>query len=76
MSEAIRIVSAGQHNPMRAHERIKDFYDWSEITERTERVYEAVFESEPYDFWTRLHRCVWLISINVQYPYSPCHKNT
>lgn len=56
MSEAIRFVSAGKHDPYRAHERIKGFYDWHEITQRTELVYESAMESEPYDFWTRLHR--------------------
>ncbi|TBU31407.1 transferase [Dichomitus squalens] len=56
MSEAIRIVSAGKHDPYQAHERIKHFYDWQEITQRTEVVYESVMASEPYDFWTRLNR--------------------
>ncbi|KAM5532151.1 hypothetical protein V8D89_014176 [Ganoderma adspersum] len=56
MSEAIQIVSAGKHDPYKAHERIKDFYDWHEITQRTELVYESVMDSEPYDFWTRLQR--------------------
>ncbi|KAJ3007552.1 hypothetical protein NUW54_g3508 [Trametes sanguinea] len=56
MSEAIELVSAGKHDPLRAHERIKDFYDWREVTKRTEAVYESVLDSEPYDFWTRLQR--------------------
>ena len=62
MSEAIRIVSAGKHDPYQAHKRIKDFYDWHEITQRTELVYESVLDSEPYDFWTRLQRLVALLS--------------
>ncbi|KAI0634845.1 transferase [Trametes polyzona] len=56
MGEAIELVSAGKHDPFRAHERIKGFYDWKEITHRTELVYEAVLNSPPDDFWTRLHR--------------------
>ncbi|THH30564.1 hypothetical protein EUX98_g3623 [Antrodiella citrinella] len=56
MSEAIRIVSAGEHDSQRAHERIKGFYNWNDVTERTERVYQEVFKTEPYDFWTRLYR--------------------
>ena len=56
MSEAIRIVSAGKHDPLQAHERIKDFYDWKEITHRTEAVYESVMTTPPYDFWTRMQR--------------------
>lgn len=56
MSEAIRIVSAGKHDSQQAHERMKGFYDWSEISERTERVYQDVFATKPYDFWSRLYR--------------------
>ncbi|KZT24146.1 glycosyltransferase family 4 protein [Neolentinus lepideus HHB14362 ss-1] len=56
MSEAIRIVSAGKHDPIQAHERVKSFYDWGRIAERTERVYEAVVKSHPRDFWTRMQR--------------------
>ncbi|KAI0938480.1 hypothetical protein AcV5_000156 [Taiwanofungus camphoratus] len=56
MSEAIELVSAGKHDPQRAHERIKGFYDWAEIAERTERVYEAVLSSPPRDFWSRMQR--------------------
>ncbi|KAI0336722.1 transferase [Cubamyces sp. BRFM 1775] len=49
-------TSCSKHDPIRAHERIKDFYDWTEITRRTELVYESVLASPPYDFWTRLQR--------------------
>ncbi|RPD65745.1 transferase [Lentinus tigrinus ALCF2SS1-6] len=56
MSEAIQLVSAGKHDPHKAHERIKDFYGWREISQRTELVYESVMKSPPYDFWTRMHR--------------------
>ena len=60
MKEAIRIVQAGHHDPLKAHERIRDFYDWSNIAERVERVYENVLQTPPYDFWTRLQRCATL----------------
>ncbi|PCH44807.1 glycosyltransferase family 4 protein [Wolfiporia cocos MD-104 SS10] len=56
MSEAINIVSQGKHDPFRAHKRVRGFYDWGNITERTEKVYAAVLELEPYDFWTRMQR--------------------
>lgn len=56
MAEAIRIVKAGKHDPMKAHLRIKDFYNWGDIAERTEKVYEKVFNTLPYDFWTRMRR--------------------
>ena len=61
MSEAIRFVAAGKHDPLRAHELIKDFYAWSEITTRTEVVYESVMNTPPYDFWARMQRQVRLV---------------
>lgn len=64
MTEAIHIVSKGEHNPHRAHERVKEFYDWADVTERTECVYEAVFATEPYDFWTRMYRCVTILNFS------------
>ena len=56
MSEAIRIVQAGAHDPQRAHERIRGFYDWSEVADRVENVYTNVLRTPPYDFWTRMRR--------------------
>ena len=56
MAEAIRIVQAGQHDPLKAHDRIRGFYDWGNVAERAERVYEKVLETPPYDFWTRMQR--------------------
>lgn len=56
MSEAIAIVSKGIHDPMIAHRRVKDFYDWAQVTERTEMVYASVVKSERRDLWTRIQR--------------------
>ncbi|KAI0827160.1 transferase [Trametes gibbosa] len=56
VSEAIERVSTGKHDSAGAHERIKGFYDWKEITQRTETVYDSVMNSAPVDFWTRLRR--------------------
>lgn len=56
MSEAIAIVLKGKHNPMKAHERVKRFYDWGQVTERTEKVYNSVIKSERRDLWTRIQR--------------------
>ncbi|THH18290.1 hypothetical protein EW146_g2663 [Bondarzewia mesenterica] len=58
MSEAIRIVSRGEHDPHLAHERIKGFYDWSEVAQRTEVVYQNVMNSESHDLWERIKRQV------------------
>lgn len=56
MSEAITIVSQGKHDPWNAHERVKSFYDWFQVTERTEKVYESVIKSDQRDLWTRIQR--------------------
>lgn len=58
MSEAIRIVSQGKHNPIRAHERITQFYNWSRVAKRTEDVYNSILQTEPRDLWTRMQRSV------------------
>ena len=58
MSEAIELVQAGNHDPHAAHERIRGFYDWQDVAERVERVYENVLQTPPYGFWTRMQRYV------------------
>lgn len=56
MCEAIEIVSKGGHDPMRAHERVKSFYNWGDVTTRTERVYESVMASPERDLFERMER--------------------
>ncbi|KAJ6495404.1 transferase [Mycena sanguinolenta] len=60
MGEAIRIVSAGQHDPHHAHARIKTFYDWEQVTARTEAVYAAVLASPQIDLPERMRRTMSL----------------
>lgn len=60
MSEAIDIVTANKHDPIRAHERVRSFYNWGDVAERTEKVYDTVVQQEPYDFWTRMRRTLQL----------------
>ncbi|KAF5369536.1 hypothetical protein D9758_002630 [Tetrapyrgos nigripes] len=60
ISEAISIVSQGKHDPVQAHECIKSFYDWESITERVERVYEAVMKEEQRELWDRMKRTMQL----------------
>jgi phosphatidylinositol glycan class A protein len=54
--EAVRRVTAGEHNPRQAHERVRGFYGWEQVAVRTEQVYENVIVTPPKDFWTRLQR--------------------
>ena len=58
ISEAITIVKLGKHDPFKAHERIKTFYNWEEVTSRTEKVYDAVLKSRQMDLMERIQRCV------------------
>ena len=65
LSEAIHIVARGAHDPLEAHARVKEFYDWTHVAQRTEAVYEAVVRSEAVDFGTRVRRCVLPLSSSV-----------
>ena len=58
ISEAINIVKMGKHDPFKAHERIKTFYNWEEVTSRTEKVYDAVLKSQQMDLMERIQRYV------------------
>jgi len=60
VSEAVHIVSQGQHDPIAAHSRIRTFYNWEDVAERTENVYRAIKETEPIDLYTRMRRCLGL----------------
>ncbi|KAN0085692.1 glycosyltransferase family 4 protein [Tylopilus felleus] len=60
LSEAIDIVRWGTHDPLEAHARVKRFYDWTYVAERTEAVYDAVVRSEPIDFEMRVRRTMSL----------------
>lgn len=62
ISEAIHIVSLGKHDPLRAHERIRTFYDWNQVATRTERVYDGVMQSRQMELWERMERQVTLSS--------------
>lgn len=61
LSEAIEIVSRGEHDPHQAHGRVRGMYDWAQVAERTEHVYNGVMASEPIDLFTRMKRCVDII---------------
>ncbi|KAF7348567.1 Phosphatidylinositol N-acetylglucosaminyltransferase subunit A [Mycena venus] len=60
VGEAIKIVSEGKHDPLLAHERIKTFYDWEQVAERTEAVYDAVLKSPQMELWERMQRTMQL----------------
>ncbi|KAJ7636914.1 transferase [Roridomyces roridus] len=60
VEEAVQIVSEGRHDPFRAHERVKAFYDWDQVAERTENVYDDVIKSPQMELWERIQRTMQL----------------
>lgn len=56
ISEAIHIVAAGKHDPLKAHKRVRNFYNWEDVATRTEGVYDAVMKSRQIELWERMGR--------------------
>ncbi len=54
ISEAIEIIFDGKHNPILAHEWIKTFCAWAQVTERTEVVSDTVVKSRQVELWERM----------------------
>ncbi|KAF9001822.1 UDP-Glycosyltransferase/glycogen phosphorylase [Hymenopellis radicata] len=52
--------SRGTHDPLRAHERVKALYDWAEVAERTEVVYDDVMRSPQLELGERMRRTMAL----------------
>lgn len=57
----MQYVTSGLHDPVEAHNRIRGFYDWENVVERTEKVYDDVMHTEARGFWTRIYRCVAIL---------------
>ncbi|PBK94570.1 PIGA-domain-containing protein [Armillaria gallica] len=60
ISEAIEMISDGKHDPIHAHERVKTFYDWAQVAERTEVVYDTDVKSRQMELWERTKRTMGL----------------
>lgn len=58
LKTAVLHVSRGGHDPHTAHARIREFYEWAHVAERTEVVYDAVRSEIPRGTWERLVRYV------------------
>ena len=56
IARAVRHVQAGAHDPLRAHARVRTFYDWAAVTGRTEHVYRAVMAAPERDLMERMRR--------------------
>ncbi|KAJ7054484.1 glycosyltransferase family 4 protein [Mycena amicta] len=60
VEKAIQIVTEGRHDPLHAHQRVKQFYAWEDVGARTEAVYDAVIQSPQMDLPTRMLRTMAL----------------
>ena len=58
LSRGIETIKAGRHDPVKAHERVKGMYAWSDVADRTEMVYTNALASPRKDTYERLSRCV------------------
>ncbi|KAL1730435.1 glycosyltransferase family 4 protein [Schizophyllum commune] len=56
IARAVRHIQAGAHDPLRAHARVRTFYDWAAVTGRTEHVYRAVMAAPGRDLMERMRR--------------------
>ncbi|PBK80733.1 UDP-Glycosyltransferase/glycogen phosphorylase [Armillaria gallica] len=53
-NDVFRAIS--EHDLIRAHERIKTFYDWAQVAERTEVVYDTVVKPRQMELWEEMKR--------------------
>lgn len=56
LGNAIHIVRSGKHDPVTAHERLKDMYSWATVAARTERVYDRIMEAQDRSLFERMAR--------------------
>ncbi|GAA5999057.1 phosphatidylinositol N-acetylglucosaminyltransferase subunit A/GPI3 [Rhodotorula paludigena] len=56
ISRAIEHVRAGRHDPLEAHAQLREMYSWSDVAERTERVYYAAMDVPRVPVVERLRR--------------------
>ncbi|GAA5887490.1 hypothetical protein JCM16303_003435 [Sporobolomyces ruberrimus] len=56
ISRGINHVKSGKHDPLYAYETLKDVYSWTDVAERTEKVYRSSLEVERVPVVERLRR--------------------
>lgn len=54
LKEAIPLAKS--INPWKFHEQVKDMYNWNDVAERTERVYDRIASAEPQPLIDRLKK--------------------
>ena len=56
MDVGIQRIKSGIHNPLATHRQVRQMYSWSDVAERTERVYADILEEEQPTFVERLEK--------------------
>lgn len=56
MDVGIRHIKSGRHDPLLTHRQVRQMYSWSDVAERTERVYADVLDEEQPTFVERLEK--------------------
>ncbi|KNC98673.1 phosphatidylinositol N-acetylglucosaminyltransferase SPT14 [Spizellomyces punctatus DAOM BR117] len=56
LSRAIETIRTDAPNPLRFHQRVKDMYNWSDVAERTEMVYDTIMTDPHLSLVERLQR--------------------
>lgn len=56
ISRAIEHVRSGRHDPLRAHSQLKEMYSWSDVADRTEKVYYGAMTVPEVPVIERLRR--------------------
>lgn len=62
ITRAIEHVRSGAHDPIKAHEQLKEMYSWANVAERTEKVYYAAVAVPEVPVIERLRRCALFAS--------------
>jgi phosphatidylinositol glycan class A protein len=56
LSIAVETIKSGIHDPLLAHQRLQGMYTWSNVAERTERVYDKAMTRPERDLFERMSR--------------------
>ncbi|KAI7864557.1 GlcNAc transferase [Spinellus fusiger] len=56
VSKSIHMIKFGKVDPSLFNDELKDMYSWSNVAERTEKVYELISQSQPSPLIERLRR--------------------
>lgn len=56
LTNAIKKIKLGTHNPYASHERLRKMYSWQDVAERTIKVYDKAMDREELSMFDRMDR--------------------